>query len=170
MMAAATTGLMGTSDAATIYNEISSGDLSNAIGSPTVLGNDVRNAQGSLTDNTDLADHFNFRDLTVGYLATFNYGFSTDPTLAVSFTFSDPGGGTLATFGPASGTGNGSTSQVVVPAGGQIRVSVVSSQAGSVEGFPTTSWNIGVTQAVPEPSGAALVALGSLLALRRRRD
>lgn len=168
-MAAATTGLMGTSDAATVYDEISSGDLSNAIGSPTVLGNGVLDAQGSLRDNTDLADHFLF-NLTAGYLATFNYGFSTDPTLAVSFTFSNPSGGTLATFGPATGSGNGSTNQVVVPAGGQIRVSVVSSQVGSVEGFPTTSWNIGVTQVVPEPSGAALAALGSLLALRRKRD
>jgi len=108
--------------------------------------------------------------LLPGGTATLDWSYvKDDDQLQVGFTFSDPAGGELHNTGVLfSNSDSGSTPSLTVPASGQIRVSV--QNASSTEaGGPTTSWDVTTADVVPEPSSSALVALGSLLALRRRR-
>jgi hypothetical protein len=89
--------------------------------------------------------------------------------LSVRFLFSDPVGGTLYDTGfDLADSSSGTTGALVIPASGQVRISV--ENGGTYESNPNTSWNVSAVDVVPEPSGAALVALGSLLALKRKRD
>ncbi len=170
-MAAATTGLVATSQAAVIYNESSGGDLANSSGAATVLSSGTNEVIGELHHIDDTNDHFIIGNLSPGGTANFSYSYEkTDWAIEVGFTFSDPAGGDLLATGfmlPL--TGSGSTGNLTVPASGQIRVSV-QNQYTSEGGGPTTTWSVSTADVVPEPSGAALIALGSLLALRRKRD
>ena len=175
LMAAATTGMVATSQAATIYTENSSPDLANTEGGANVLtsGNVADQVIGNLDSNTDRADHFILNNLPGGGTITLSYNYTdSDSELGVTFTFADPNSGVLETvvIPSINNSANGITSELTIPDSGQIRVSVVND--GSFEGGgPASNWEVSIQEmaAVPEPSGAALLALGSLLAMKRRR-
>lgn len=170
LMAAATSGIVASSQAAVIYDEGVSGDLANSSGAATVLTSGTDTVTGSLHDLFDRGDHFIIGSLVPGGTATFDWDYNkNDDQLQVGFTFSDPAGGSLYTTGFMSvNNDSGTTPSLTVPASGQIRVSVMN-QFSAEAGSPVTSWSASTTDVVPEPSTSALVALGSLLALRRRR-
>lgn len=171
LMAAATSGIVATTQVAVIYDEDFGGsDLADTAGTATVLTSGTDTVAGTLHDTTDRNDHFIISSLAPGGLATFDWNYAKeDGQLQVGFTFSDPAGGTLHTTGFLStNINNGSTPSLTVPASGQILVSV-QNQFTAEAGGPSTSWGVATADVVPEPSSSALVALGSLLALRRRR-
>lgn len=169
LMAAATSGMAATSQAAVVYNESINGDLSNSSASPTVLTSGTDQILGTLSDPSDRTDYFILSSLAPGAAFTFSFD-KPNSTLGVNFTFQDAD--TLAVLfstGSNSTSGGGTTGSLAVPMSGQIRISV--ENTSSAEGFPVgTTWSVSTTDVVPEPSGAALVALGALLALQRRRD
>lgn len=171
LMAAATSGIVASAHAAVVYDEGVSGDLANTSGAATVLTSGTDTVTGSLHEHLDRDDHFILGSLAPGEAAVFDWSFSMpDFDLQVGFTFSDPAGGTLHSTGFLYGTsGNGSTPALTVPASGKILVSVQNNYFTET-GWPGTDWNVSTTDVVPEPSTSALVALGSLLALRRRKD
>lgn len=170
LMAAASSGIVASSQAATIYDESIGGDLANTSVTATVLTSGTDSVIGTLDDPGDRSDHFIIGSLSAGGLAIFDWNYAkNDEQLQVGFTFSDPAGAQLHSTGfLAPDTNSGSTPSLTVPASGQVRVSV--EYAGSWESGETdSSWGVSTTDVVPEPSTSALVALGSLLALRRRR-
>lgn len=176
LMAAATSGMVATSQAAAVYNESINGDLSNSSASPTVLTSGTDQIIGTLIEpfsvNPDPFDHFILGSLAPGGTADFTFAFDKpNTTYGVNFTFFNPD--TLAvlfsTGANNDASGGGTTGPLTVPLSGQIRISV--ENTGSAEGTPgNTSWTVSTADVVPEPSGAALLALGALLALQRRRD
>ncbi len=177
LMAAATTGMAATSQAALTYNESFSGDLSDFIGSPTILTSGTNEIIGGLitsnSENPDPSDYFIVSSLDPGGTATFSFSFVKPGTsFGVNFTFSDPGTSEeLFSTGDNNATsGTGTTGALAVPLSGKIRISV--ENIATTEGFedPSTSWSVSTPDVVPEPAGAALLALGSLLALRRQRN
>ncbi len=172
LMAAATSGMAATSQAAGVYNESINGDLSNSSASPTVLTSGTDEIIGTLIDPSDSFDHFTLSSLGPGGTANFTFSFNKpNPTHGVNFTFrnADTLAVLFSTGGNNDTSGGGTTGALAVPLSGQIRISV--ENTGSAEGFPVnTSWTVSTADVVPEPSGAALVALGALLALKRRRD
>ena len=168
-MAAATSGMAATSQAA-VYNESINGDLSNSSGSPTVLTSGTDPINGTLNFLADPSDYFILSGLPAGGTAKFSFDhLKADNQLSVRFLFSDPTGGNLYDTGfNLADNSSGSTGALAIPASGQIRISV--ENGGTYEANPNTSWNVSTVEVIPEPSGAALVALGVLLALKRRRD
>ena len=169
LMAAATSGMAATSQAA-VYNESINGDLSNSSGSPTVLTSGTDPINGTLNFLADPSDYFILSGLPAGGTAKFSFDhLKADNQLSVRFLFSDPTGGNLYDTGfNLADNSSGSTGALAIPASGQIRISV--ENGGTYEANPNTSWNVSTVEVIPEPSGAALVALGALLALKRRRD
>ena len=169
LMAAATSGMAATSQAA-VYNESINGDLSNSSGSPTVLTSGTDPINGTLNFWADPSDYFILSGLPAGGTAKFSFDhLKADNQLSVRFLFSDPTGGNLYDTGfNLADNSSGSTGELAIPASGQIRISV--ENGGTYEANPNTSWNVSTVEVIPEPSGAALVALGALLALKRRRD
>ena len=169
LMAAATSGMAATSQAA-VYNESINGDLSNSSGSPTVLTSGTDPINGTLNFLADPSDYFILSGLPAGGTAKFSFNhLKADNQLSVRFLFSDPTGGNLYDTGfNLADNSSGSTGALAIPASGQIRISV--ENGGTYEANPNTSWNVSTVEVIPEPSGAALVALGALLALKRRRD
>ena len=169
LMAAATSGMAATSQAA-VYNESINGDLSNSSGSPTVLTSGTDPINGTLNFLADPSDYFILSGLPAGGTAKFSFDhLKADNQLSVRFLFSDPTGGNLYDTGfNLADNSSGSTGALAIPASGQIRISV--ENGGTYEASPNTSWNVSTVEVIPEPSGAALVALGALLALKRRRD
>lgn len=170
LMAAATSGIVASSQAAVVYHELIDGDLANSIGSPSSLPMYASTVGGTLHATTDREDHFIIGNLTPGATATFDWSYNmTDEQLQAGFIFSDPTLGELHNTGFMSAlTGSNSTPALTVPASGQIRVSVLNN-SNTEAGGPTTNWSVSTADVVPEPSSSALVALGALLALRRRR-
>ncbi len=176
LMAAATSGITATSQAAVVYNESINGDLSNSSATPTVLTSGTDQIIGTLIEpnspGPDPFDHFVLGSLAPGGTANFSFRFiKPNSSYGVNFTFRDAD--TLAvlfsTGGNNATSGSGTTGALAVPLSGQIRISV--ENTGSAEGFPgNTSWSVSTADVVPEPSGAALVALGALVALKRRRN
>ncbi len=175
-MAAATSGMAATSQAAAIYNESISGDLSNSSASPTVLTSGTDQIIGTLVEpfsaNPDPFDYFILSSLAPGGTANFSFNFNKpNSTYGVNFTFrnADTLAVLFSTGNVNDPSGSGTTGALSVPLSGQIRISV--ENTGSAEGTPgNTSWAVSTADVIPEPSGAALVALGALLALKRRRD
>ena len=170
LMAAATSGMAATSQAAVTYNESINGDLSNSSASPTVLTSGTDQIIGTLSFAPDPSDYFVLTGLPAGGTANFSFNYlKADNQLFVRFLFSNPTGGNLYDTGfNVADSSSGSTGALTIPASGQIRISV--ENGGTYEANPTTSWNVSAVEVIPEPSGAALVALGSLLALKRRRN
>lgn len=175
-MAAATSGIVASSQAAVIYDESIGGDLSNSSGTPTVLTSGTDTVIGSMNDGLsgfpDRDDHFVIVSLSPGGTAVFDYTYDKgDDIQDIEFSFSDPAGGTpLFTTGSITSPedGGGSTPSLTVPGSGQIRVSVRNTQTAE-SGTSDIGWTVSTADVVPEPSSSAIVALGSLLVLRRRR-
>ena len=172
LMAAATSGMAATSQAAVVYIESINGDLSNFSASPTVLTSGMDEVNGTLTDPSDPFDYFILSSLAPGGTADFSFNFNKPNTsYGVNFTFQDADSLAVlfSTGSNNAASGGGTTGALAVPLSGQIRISV--ENIGSAEGFPVgTSWTVSTADVIPEPSGTALVALGALLALKRRRD
>lgn len=169
LMMAATSGLVATGSAATVYDETTGGDLSNDSMSPTVLTSGTDTVFGGLHADTDRDDHFIITNLMGG--GTAQFGFATvidDGGLQVQFTFRDPAGGVLYTSPLYTDDAMGSTGPITVPGSGQVKVSV--QNFSTVEGgSPATTWSVSTNDVIPETSTAALAALGALLAMRRSR-
>lgn len=173
LMAAATTGMAATSQAALTYNETISGDLSNNSGVSTMLASGTDEIIGGLNTSTDPSDYFIVSSLDPGGTATFSFSFNKVSTaFGVNFTFRDADSLVVlfSTGANNAMSGGGTTLPLAVTSSGQIRISV--ENIGTSEGFedPSTSWSVSTLDVVPEPAGAALLALGSLLALRRQRN
>lgn len=170
LMLAATSGWIASGSAAVIYNEATGGDLSNNSGSPSVLTGGTDMVNGTLHSSTDRDDHFIISNLLGNTTARFDYTSMINDSggLGVQFIFSNPTGGTLATSQSYFNGSNSGFSQFMVPASGEVKVSVQS--VSTVEGgSPTTTWQVSTNNVIPETSTAALVALGALLAMRRSR-
>jgi hypothetical protein len=169
LMLAATSGWIASGSAAVIYNEATGGDLSNNSGSPSVLTGGTDMVNGTLHSSTDRDDHFIISNLVGNTTARFDYtSMISDSSLGVQFIFSNPTGGILAMSPNFFSGSNSGFSQFMVPASGEVKVSV--QNFNSTEGgSPTTTWQVSTNDVIPETSTAALVALGALLAMRRSR-